>query len=65
MSPSGDCCLEPNEKRKTCEVQLVTDSVGEEDEVLRIELNPKPGQCVCDPPNTRTDITIQDKQGMR
>jgi uncharacterized protein with FMN-binding domain len=62
MSPSGDCCLEPNEKRKTCEVQLVTDSVGEEDEVLRIELNPKPGQCVCDPPNTRTDITIQDKQ---
>ena len=58
---SGVCCFEANQKETTCTIQLVVDSVTEGDEVLRIELNPKPGQCVCEAPGNTTDITITEK----
>ena len=63
MSKSGECCFEPNEKRKTCKVQFITDSESNRNSMIRIELNPKPGQYVCDPPNTRRNISIPERPG--
>ena len=57
---SGECCFGVNQKETTCTIQLVVDSVPEGDEVLRIELAPKPGQCVCEAPGNTTDITITE-----
>ena len=56
----GECCFEANQKETTCTIQLVVDSIAESDEVLRIELAPKTGQCVCEAPGTTTDITIKE-----
>ena len=56
----GECCFEANQRETTCTIQLVVDSVAEGNEVLRIELAPKTGQCVCEAPGTTTDITITE-----
>ena len=56
----GECCFEANQKETTCKIQLVVDSIAESDEVLRIELAPTTGQCVCEAPGTTIDITIKE-----
>ena len=59
----GECCFEVNQKETTCTIQLVVDSIPESDEILRIKLAPKTGQCVCEAPGTTTDITIKETEG--
>ena len=57
---SGECCFEANQKETTCTIQLVVDSVTEDDEVLRITLATNPNQSVCEAPGTTTDVIITE-----
>ena len=57
---SGECCFKAKQRETTCTIELVVDSVSEREEVLRIKLAPKPGQCVCEAPGSTTDITIKE-----
>ena len=51
VDPPSDCCFAAGERKATCNVTIVRDSISESDEMFNIRLSPRPDQCVCNPPD--------------
>ena len=49
--PPSNCCFAAGKREATCNVTIVRDSISEQDEMFNIRLNPRPDQCVCNPPD--------------